>query len=96
MSGRESSAGGFTIIEILISMGIIAIIAAIAIPNLIEARKGANESAAISSLRTLVTVQSLFRSRDTDGDGIDDYAESIQEPPYGNRCVIPSGAKGER
>jgi hypothetical protein len=38
--------------------------AAIAIPNLLEARKGANESAAISSLRTLVTTQALFAAGD--------------------------------
>lgn len=51
---------GFSLIEITIVGGMMAIIAAIAIPNLIEARKGANESAAISTLRTLVTVNTLY------------------------------------
>jgi type VI protein secretion system component Hcp len=37
------------------------------LPNLLEARKGANESAAIATLRTLVTVESLYR--DADGAG---------------------------
>jgi prepilin-type N-terminal cleavage/methylation domain-containing protein len=69
---------GFTLIELMIVIAIIAVIAAIAIPNLIEARKGANESSAISSLRTLVTVQSLFRDKDKDEDGAANYAISLE------------------
>ena len=65
---------GFTLIELMIVIAIIAIIAAIAIPNLLDARKGANEAAAKSAMRTLFTVQNLFREGDKDGDGQLDYA----------------------
>ena len=68
---------GFTLIELMIVIAIIAIIAAIAIPNLIEARKGSNEAAAIGALRTISTAQSLFREGDKDGNGVFDYATTL-------------------
>src|SRR5690242_10532332 len=48
---------GFSLIELLIVVAIILIIAAIAIPNLLRARIAANESSAVSSLRTINTAQ---------------------------------------
>ncbi len=46
---------GFSLIELLIVVAIILIIAAIAIPNLLRARMAANESSAVSSIRTINT-----------------------------------------
>jgi prepilin-type N-terminal cleavage/methylation domain-containing protein len=54
---------GFTLIELMIVVAIIAIIAAIAIPNLLESKKSANESSAISTLRTLSSVQAQYVTR---------------------------------
>ena len=54
---------GFTLIELMIVVAIIAIIAAIAIPSLIQARISGNEASAISSLRTLSTVNEQYRTR---------------------------------
>jgi len=54
---------GFTLIELMIVVAIIAIIAAIAIPSLLNARKSGNEASAISSLRTLCTVNEQYRTR---------------------------------
>ena len=54
---------GFTLIELMIVIAIIAVIAAIAIPNLAAARKSANETSAIASLRTLSSAETIYRER---------------------------------
>jgi prepilin-type N-terminal cleavage/methylation domain-containing protein len=53
---------GFSLIELLIVVAIILIIAAIAIPNLLRARIAANESSAVSSLRTINTAQVTYQT----------------------------------
>lgn len=62
----------------VVSVPVIAVIAAIAIPNLIEARKHGNEAAAIGALKTITTSQSLFREGDKDNDEVFDYG-SLRE-----------------
>lgn len=53
---------GFSLIELLIVVAIILIIAAIAIPNLLRARIAANESSAVSSIRTFNTAETAYQS----------------------------------
>jgi type IV pilus assembly protein PilA len=53
---------GFSLIELLIVVAIILIIAAIAIPNLLRSKIAANESSAVSSLRTINTAEVTYSS----------------------------------
>ncbi len=56
---------GFTLVEIMIVVAIIALLAAIAIPNLLRARHNANEAAAIASCRTISTAMESYRAAQT-------------------------------
>ena len=67
---------GFTLIELMIVFSIIAIIAAIAIPNLLSARLSSNESAAVATLRNIVSAQAQFQvtgRADQNLNGIGEY-----------------------
>ena len=75
MSRKQS---GFTLIELMI---VIAIIAAIAIPNLLAARLSANETAAIATLRNIISAQAQFQQSakaDEDNDGTGEYGGFIE------------------
>jgi len=67
---------GFTLVELMIVVAIIAIIASIAAPKLVGARLAANEAAAIATLRTISTAQAQVQAAvaiDTDQDGAGEY-----------------------
>ena len=53
---------GFTLVEIMIVVAIIALLAAIAIPNVLRGRATANETAAVGSLRALLSSLEMYRS----------------------------------
>lgn len=65
---------GFTLIELMIVVAIIAIIAAIAIPNLMRSRMAANETAAIAACKAFCTAEDIYRRTDYNKDGILEYA----------------------
>lgn len=66
---------GFSLIELIIVVLIIGIIAAIAIPNFIGARRSANEASTISNIRTLHSAEMTY-SR-TNGGG--SFTENLSD-----------------
>ena len=65
---------GFTLIELMIVVAIIAIIAAIAIPNLLRSRQSANEGAALGNVRTISTAEASYQAASlTMASGIGQY-----------------------
>lgn len=72
----DARARGFTLIELLLVSSILAILAVIALPNILSSRLSANEAAVIGTLKTLHSAQANFQQRgvvDRDGDGVGEY-----------------------
>ena len=59
---KRAAERAFTLVEIMIVVAIIALLAAIAIPNVLRGRTTANESSAIGNLRALVSSLEMERS----------------------------------
>jgi prepilin-type N-terminal cleavage/methylation domain-containing protein len=57
---KANDNAGFTLVELLMVVGIIAIISALATPNLLRARLVANEASAISSMRAINSAESAY------------------------------------
>jgi prepilin-type N-terminal cleavage/methylation domain-containing protein len=89
---------GFSLIELLIVVAIILIIAAIAIPNLLRARMAANESSAVSAIRTINTAEVAYQSAyptvgystDLRSLGSALLAACAVPPPSTDACLIDS------
>ncbi len=90
---------GFTLIEMMIVVAIIAIIAAIAIPSLLAARRGSLETNAVGSCRTYCSAQTMFKRNDWDvvpgqvllapgANGVLEYAADLRDM---NRAIDGNG-----
>ena len=67
---------GFTLVEIMIVVAIIAILAAVAIPNFVRYRKTSQMNACISNLKQLVTASEQWKMNNAGIPGMDDLVGS--------------------
>ncbi|MGH9450666.1 MAG: prepilin-type N-terminal cleavage/methylation domain-containing protein [Terriglobia bacterium] len=80
---------GFSLIELLIVVAIILIIAAIAVPNLLQSRMAANQASAVASCRGITSSEVTYVAMYNQG-----FASSlaVMGPPAGSGAPTPSAA----
>jgi prepilin-type N-terminal cleavage/methylation domain-containing protein len=85
---------GFTLVEIMIVVAIIALLAAIAIPNLLRPRMTANESSAQATLKTISTACETFAAANNGNYPTAETDLTGATPPYLNRAYDTQNVSG--
>ena len=85
---------GFTLVEIMIVVAIIALLAAIAIPNLLRAKISANDALSKSTLRSLSTASETYATANTGNYPLDITSLTGATPPYMNSEYCSSTVSG--
>jgi prepilin-type N-terminal cleavage/methylation domain-containing protein len=85
---------GFSLVEILVVVMVVMIIAAIAIPSLLHARMKANEAAAVASIKTIQTAETLYANTYPDVGytgslpNLGNHGTACEKPTSTNACII--------
>ena len=85
---------GFTLVEIMIVVAIIALLAAIAIPNLLRAKLNSNQALAQSTVRALSTAAESYATANGGNYPTDITDLTSATPPYINTAYCASTVSG--
>ena len=85
---------GFTLVEIMIVVAIIALLAAIAIPNLLRAKMSANDALAMGTLRTMSTASETYATANNGSYPLQITSLTNATPPYMSRNYCTSTFSG--
>ena len=91
---RRRGHAGFSLVEAMVVVMVILIIAAIAIPSLVHGRMRANEAAAVASVKTIQTAETLYANTYPDVGysgslpNLGSHGSNCQKPTSTNACII--------
>lgn len=85
---------GFTLVEIMIVVAIIALLAAIAIPNLLRAKMSSNDALAKSTIRAISTAAESFGTANNGNYPTDETSLTGASPAYLNKSYCGTTISG--
>ena len=91
---NKSKPTGFTLVEIMIVVAIIALLAAIAIPNLLRAKLNANDALAKATIRAISTAAESYATAKNGNYPVDITSLTGATPPYLNTAYCTQTLSG--
>lgn len=91
---KTNTSKAFTLVEIMIVVAIIALLAAIAIPNLLRAKMSANDALAKATLRAVSTASESYATANSGNYPADETSLTGATPAYLNRSYCGQTMSG--